>query len=57
MCHCSNREFKERSRGLTPAAIAATLERSHGNQSQAAHLLGLNRDQVRYRIEKFGLQV
>jgi DNA-binding NtrC family response regulator len=117
-----NREFKKRSRGLTPAAVAAiekyswpgnirelrntieramllathewiepddlqlarpstvtaqfrlppegvnmeeverqlllqALERSHGNQSQAAQLLGLNRDQVRYRIEKFGLLV
>jgi DNA-binding NtrC family response regulator len=37
--------------------LEQALERSHGNQSQAAHLLGLNRDQVRYRIEKFGLQV
>ena len=26
-----------------------------GNQTRAATLLGLNRDQVRYRIEKFGL--
>jgi hypothetical protein len=31
------------------------LERAHGNQTQAGHLLGINRDQVRYRIEKFGL--
>jgi DNA-binding NtrC family response regulator len=117
-----NREFRKRSRGLTPAAVAAiekyswpgnirelrntieramllathewiepddlqlsrpstvtaqfrlppegvnmeeverqllvqALERSHGNQSQAAQLLGLHRDQVRYRIEKFGLHV
>jgi transcriptional regulator with PAS, ATPase and Fis domain len=37
--------------------LLQALERTHGNQSQAAHLLGLNRDQVRYRIEKFGLQV
>jgi DNA-binding NtrC family response regulator len=37
--------------------LEQALERSHGNQSQAAQLLGLNRDQVRYRIEKFGLQV
>ena len=29
---------------------------SKGNQTQAAQLLGINRDQVRYRIEKFGLQ-
>ena len=31
------------------------LERANGSQTQAAHLLGINRDQVRYRIEKFGL--
>ena len=31
------------------------LERAGGNQTQAAQLLGVNRDQVRYRIEKFGL--
>ena len=35
--------------------LVQALERSRGNQSQAAQLLGLNRDQVRYRIEKFGL--
>ena len=33
----------------------AALERAGGNQTQAGHLLGINRDQVRYRIEKFGL--
>jgi DNA-binding protein Fis len=32
------------------------LERAGGNQTKAAELLGINRDQVRYRIEKFGLQ-
>jgi DNA-binding NtrC family response regulator len=37
--------------------LMQALERSHGNQSHAAQLLGLNRDQVRYRIEKFGLEV
>jgi DNA-binding NtrC family response regulator len=35
--------------------LMQALERSGGNQTQAAHLLGINRDQVRYRIEKFGL--
>jgi two-component system, NtrC family, response regulator AtoC len=35
--------------------LVQALERCHGNHSQAAQLLGLNRDQVRYRIEKFGL--
>jgi DNA-binding protein Fis len=33
------------------------LKRSGGNQTKAATLLGLNRDQIRYRIEKFGLAV
>ncbi len=35
--------------------LTQALERAHGNQTQAAQLLGINRDQVRYRIEKFGL--
>jgi two-component system, NtrC family, response regulator AtoC len=35
--------------------VVQALERAGGNQTQAAQLLGLNRDQVRYRIEKFGL--
>jgi DNA-binding NtrC family response regulator len=35
--------------------LEQALERVGGNQSQAAQLLGINRDQVRYRIEKFGL--
>ena len=35
--------------------LTQALERASGNQTQAAQLLGINRDQVRYRIEKFGL--
>ena len=35
--------------------VVQALERSGGNQTHAGHLLGINRDQVRYRIEKFGL--
>jgi DNA-binding NtrC family response regulator len=35
--------------------LVQALERANGNQTQAAQLLGINRDQVRYRIEKFGL--
>ena len=34
--------------------LAQALERSKGNQTQAAQLLGINRDQGRYRIV-FGL--
>jgi two-component system, NtrC family, response regulator AtoC len=35
--------------------LMQALERSGGNQTHAGQLLGINRDQVRYRIEKFGL--
>jgi transcriptional regulator with PAS, ATPase and Fis domain len=35
--------------------LVQALERSHGNQTRAGALIGINRDQVRYRIEKFGL--
>jgi DNA-binding protein Fis len=31
------------------------LDRTDWNQTHAGRLLGINRDQVRYRIEKFGL--
>jgi DNA-binding NtrC family response regulator len=36
--------------------LTQALERTGGNQTQAAQLLRINRDQVRYRIEKWGLQ-
>jgi len=35
--------------------VVQALTRAGGNQTRAAALLGLNRDQIRYRIEKFGL--
>ncbi|MPZ21394.1 MAG: AAA domain-containing protein, partial [Luteitalea sp.] len=35
--------------------VMQALERTHGNQTRAAALLGMHRDQIRYRIEKFGL--
>jgi two-component system, NtrC family, response regulator AtoC len=35
--------------------VTQALERTGWNQSRAATLLGVNRDQIRYRIEKFGL--
>ncbi len=35
--------------------LVQALDRSKGNQTRAGMLLGINRDQVRYRIEKFGL--
>src|ERR671912_1208528 len=36
--------------------VVQALARTNGNQTRAAALLGLNRDQIRYRIEKFGLK-
>ena len=35
--------------------VIQALGRTSWNQTRAAALLGLNRDQIRYRIEKFGL--
>ena len=35
--------------------VQQALDKAGGNQTQAATLLGMNRDQIRYRIEKFGL--
>jgi DNA-binding NtrC family response regulator len=35
--------------------VVQALEQAAGNQTQAGRLLGINRDQVRYRIEKLGL--
>ena len=40
---------------LERSLVVQALERSGHNQTRAATLLGLNRDQIRYRIEKFGL--
>ena len=36
--------------------IVLALERTRGNQTRAAALLGLHRDQIRYRMEKYGLK-
>ena len=40
---------------LTRDLIVQALERSGGNKSKAAKLLGLSRPTLVYRIEKFGL--
>jgi DNA-binding NtrC family response regulator len=40
---------------LERSLVEQALARAGGNQTRAAALLGLNRDQVRYRIEKFSL--
>ena len=44
-------DLEQLERGL----LVQALRRCHGNQTRAGGLLGLNRDQIRYRIEKFGL--
>jgi len=36
--------------------VVQALERTAGNQTQAAVLLNMTRDQVRYRVERFGLE-
>ena len=35
--------------------IEQALDRTQGNKSAAARLLGLTRDTLRYRLERFGL--
>jgi DNA-binding NtrC family response regulator len=40
---------------LERSLVVQALERSGWNQTKAATLLGVNRDQIRYRIEKFDL--
>ena len=40
---------------LERALVAQALERTGWNQTRAAKLLGLNRDQIHYRIEKYAL--
>ena len=41
---------------LERSLVVQALERTGWNQTRAAALLGLNRDQIRYRIEKFQLE-
>jgi transcriptional regulator with GAF, ATPase, and Fis domain len=43
--------FEELERELVVQALA----RTRGNQTRAAKLLGMTRDQIRYRIRKFSL--
>ncbi len=35
--------------------VIQALDMTRGNKTRAGRLLGLNRDQIRYRVEKFGL--
>ncbi len=48
----SGLSFEELERDL----LCQALERCSGNRTRAARLLGLNRDRIRYRIHKFGLE-
>jgi DNA-binding NtrC family response regulator len=41
---------------LERSLVVQALQRTGWNQTKAAALLGLNRDQIRYRIEKFNLE-
>jgi two-component system, NtrC family, response regulator AtoC len=41
---------------LEKALLKQALARTHGNRTHAARLLGLNRDRIRYRVHKFGLE-
>jgi two-component system response regulator AtoC len=43
-------------RELERTLVRQALSRCKGNITRAAKLLGLNRDQIRYRVNKFGLQ-
>jgi DNA-binding NtrC family response regulator len=41
---------------LEKSLVLQALERTAGNQTRAAALLSLHRDQIRYRVEKYGLK-
>ena len=43
-------------RDLERSLVTQALARCDGNRTRAARMLGLNRDQIRYRIEKYGLE-
>jgi DNA-binding NtrC family response regulator len=45
-------DFEQLERSLVEQA----LKRTRGNQTRASRLLGMNREQIRYRVEKFGLR-
>ncbi len=54
------RQFELPAQGLDleeveKSLVVQALERTSWNQTRAAKLLGLNRDQIHYRIEKFKL--
>ena len=40
---------------LTKDLMIQALERTSGNQTEAGKLLGMNRYQVKYRLDKYGI--
>jgi DNA-binding protein Fis len=38
------------------AMIEQAMREAGGNQTKAAHRLGISRDTLRYRLKKFGIQ-
>jgi DNA-binding NtrC family response regulator len=42
-------------RELERSLVEQALTRTNGNQTRAARLLGMNRDQIRYRMDRYGL--
>ncbi len=42
-------------RKLEQTLVEQALERTRGNQTRAARLLGMNRDQIRYRMQRYGM--
>ena len=42
-------------KAMEHSMVSSALERAGGNQSQAARLLGISRDALRYKMKKFGL--
>lgn len=42
-------------RNLEKSLVKQALQRAQGNRTRAGALLGMNRDQIRYRVQKFGL--
>jgi len=51
----SNTEGRDIMEALEKQLVRLTLEESHGNVSQAAKLLGIDRNALQRRIDKFGL--
>ncbi|MBX7223061.1 MAG: sigma-54 dependent transcriptional regulator [Blastocatellia bacterium] len=55
--HATHRPFELPEQGVAieeveNSLVRQALERCHGNQTQAAKLLGISRDQLRYRLKK-----